>query len=261
MPVGAFTEQLDLPLLLVMAFFLFFLGLVFYLRQEDKREGYPLQSDRPRGTAGRVAVVGFPPLPKPKTFLLRGGKTVLAPRAQRERELNARPAYAFPGSPLMPLGDPLLDGIGPASYALKANEPDRTYDGDLKMVPMRDKPQYRLEETDIDLFGMPVFAADGAQVGIVHDLWINAHEYFVRYVEVELTEEPDRRRLLAPYAFCSFSERPRRMNFKTLTREQFLRVPIVAERDSITMREEDRINGYFAGGTLYAKSGDQSPFL
>ena len=36
------------------AFWIFFAGLILYLRREDKREGYPLESDRgrPRGRAG-----------------------------------------------------------------------------------------------------------------------------------------------------------------------------------------------------------------
>jgi photosynthetic reaction center H subunit len=43
------------------AFWLFFAGLVFYLRREDKREGYPL--DSPQGPRE-----GFPSVPPKKVY-------------------------------------------------------------------------------------------------------------------------------------------------------------------------------------------------
>jgi len=43
------------------AFWLFFAGLVIYLRREDKREGYPL--DSPQGPRE-----GFPSVPEQKVF-------------------------------------------------------------------------------------------------------------------------------------------------------------------------------------------------
>ena len=38
--------SIDLALIALYAFWIFFAGLIFYLRREDKREGYPLVSDR-----------------------------------------------------------------------------------------------------------------------------------------------------------------------------------------------------------------------
>jgi photosynthetic reaction center H subunit len=60
---------LDIAELTFFAFFLFFLGLVWYLRGEDRREGYPVEDDltgaahggndanrqRPRCAAGKCA--------------------------------------------------------------------------------------------------------------------------------------------------------------------------------------------------------------
>lgn len=259
MPTGAFTEQLDLPLLLVIAFFFFFLGLVYYIRQEDKREGYPLVSDRTVGTGNRVSIVGFPPLPKPKKFILQDGTVTYAPHPDQERELNVKDAYAVPGSPLMPLGDPLLDGVGPASYALKQDKPLRTMDGALTLGPLRNHPDYHLEGSGPDLFGMPVYAADGEPVGTVKDLWVNEIEYFIRYVEIDMTAGTGTGTMLAPFAFAD--TRHKRMKFGMLSREQFLNVPRIAGKEQITAREEDRLNAYFAGGTLYSKNGAQAPFL
>ena len=58
------TERIDLAQLALYAFWIFFAGLVYYLRREDKREGYPLQSD----TSTRP-VNGFPMPPAPKQFI------------------------------------------------------------------------------------------------------------------------------------------------------------------------------------------------
>ena len=52
----------DLPTLLIYLFWIFFALLVIYIRREDKRVGYPLESDRPT-----VAVQGYPAIPAPRT--------------------------------------------------------------------------------------------------------------------------------------------------------------------------------------------------
>ncbi|MBO0663318.1 PRC-barrel domain-containing protein [Jiella sp. MQZ9-1] len=254
MPGHSFTQQLDIPLLLLILFFLFFLGLVYYLRQEDKREGYPLQSDRTVGTGGRVSVVGFPPMPKPKTFRLMHGGAVMAPRVEPDRDLNAFSAYEFPGSPIMPSGDPLVDGIGPAAYGLKSDTPDLTVDGALKLVPLRNNSQYWLEETGTNPIGMTAIARDGLEVGTVVDVWINALEYFPRYLEIAANVESGGQRIVAPIAFATIKSSRKIVRFSALSRAQFFNVPRLASADQITMREEDRLNGYFAGGAFYGGS-------
>ena len=60
MPAGAITGYIDVAQLVLYAFWIFFAGLIFYLRREDKREGYPLESDR----AGRVDRPGLSRLPR-----------------------------------------------------------------------------------------------------------------------------------------------------------------------------------------------------
>jgi photosynthetic reaction center H subunit len=52
MKTGAVTSYIDVAQIALYAFWIFFAGLIFYLRREDKREGYPLESDR----SGRVRV-------------------------------------------------------------------------------------------------------------------------------------------------------------------------------------------------------------
>ena len=43
---GAITQYIDVAQIVLYVFWFFFAGLIWYLRREDKREGYPLESDR-----------------------------------------------------------------------------------------------------------------------------------------------------------------------------------------------------------------------
>ena len=56
------TEYIDFAQLSLYAFWLFFAGLIYYLRREDKREGYPLETRR------KVKVQGWPAIPAEKYF-------------------------------------------------------------------------------------------------------------------------------------------------------------------------------------------------
>ncbi|MBU6437489.1 MAG: photosynthetic reaction center subunit H, partial [Betaproteobacteria bacterium] len=46
MQTGAITGYIDVAQLVLYAFWVFFAGLIYYLHRENKREGYPLESDR-----------------------------------------------------------------------------------------------------------------------------------------------------------------------------------------------------------------------
>jgi photosynthetic reaction center H subunit len=60
------VEYIDFAQITVYLFWLFFAGLIIYLRREDKREGYPLESDR-KG----VDVQGWPAVPEARTPRLK----------------------------------------------------------------------------------------------------------------------------------------------------------------------------------------------
>ena len=45
MEIGAITSNIDVAQVVLYVFWIFFAGLIFYLRQEDRREGYPLEAD------------------------------------------------------------------------------------------------------------------------------------------------------------------------------------------------------------------------
>jgi photosynthetic reaction center H subunit len=55
-------EYIDGAQIALYTFWAFFVGLVIYLRREDKREGYPL--DSPQGPRE-----GWPPVPPKKEYL------------------------------------------------------------------------------------------------------------------------------------------------------------------------------------------------
>ncbi len=284
MPTGAITGYIDVAQLMLYAFWIFFAGLIFYLRREDKREGYPLESDRSE-RSGRVSVVGFPRPPAPKTFHLPHGGTQTAPRAEPPQgEIAARPAAGWPGAPLVPTGNPLKDAVGPAAYARRSNKPDLTWEGEPKIVPLRVATDFGIASRDPDPRGMPVVAADGREAGTVYDVWVDRSEFRILYLEVELPraavadaeeaseageaedtgKRPGRRRarrVMLPINFARVQPRHGRVKVVSLLAEQIAEVPPLARATQITLREEDRICAYYGGGHLYATPDRQEPWL
>lgn len=260
---SAFTRYVDVAQISLYVFWAFFAGLVFYLRREDKREGYPLV---PEGNQTRVrgAIEGFPPVPTPKVFLKPDGGVALSPPpGTLDGPVAAVPVGLFPGAPLTPTGNPLVDGVGPASWVARLDEPDTTFDGDNRMVPLRHKPEYHVSSKSSDPRDWIVVGADGLTAGIVRDLWIDEAETSVRYLEVELDASvaPDRHHVLVPETFVRFQRRRVRVSVRAILASQFADVPVLRNPDEITFREEDRLVGYFGGGGLYATPARLGPLL
>lgn len=258
MPSGAITSYIDVAQVTLYAFWIFFAGLIVYLRREDKREGYPLESDR----SDRVMVQGFPSIPSPKTFLLHDGSTRSAPRAEPPgRPIAAVPVAPWPGAPLEPTGNPMLDAVGPASYVDRADVPDLTYDHGLpKIVPLRVATDYFVEPRDPDPRGMPVIAADGLVAGEVSDVWVDRSEFLIRYLEVRVPAL-DGRTVLLPMPFARVVAHLRQIRVASITAAQFADVPALQSPDQVTFREEDRISAYFGSGHLYATPARLGPLV
>lgn len=256
MEVGAITGYIDIAQVTLYAFWIFFAGLIFYLHRENKREGYPLESER----SAYVTVQGFPPIPEPKTYRRRDGRTVRAPTGKGDaRPVAAVPAFGHLGAPLVPTGDPLADAVGPAAYAEREEEPERTWEGEPLIAPARLLPEVSVAAEDVDPRGMPLLAADHETAGRVVDLWIDRSEPQIRYLEVETRD--GRRRVLVPINFVRIDPRRREVRTRALTAAQIGRVPGIASDAQITKREEDRITAYWAGGFLYATPNRQEPLL
>ena len=260
MPSAALTSYVDVAQLTVYAFWLFFAGLIIYLRREDKREGYPLEHDV-AGFGGRDGYNGLPKTPDPKTFLLRSGETVMKPGPVNEREFLAEPACPYPGSAHEPTGNPLVDGVGPASYALRADTPDTTLDGLPKIVPMRVATDFWLPENEPDPRGLPVIANDGEVAATVRELWVDRSEVCARYYEIEVPTANGPRNVLLPINFTRFKKAAGHVKVIALNAAHFADIPATKEVDTVTLREEDRICAYFAGGKLYAEPSRLGPLF
>src|SRR5262245_9288054 len=263
MPKGAITEYIDVAQIVLYAFWVFFAGLIFYLRREDKREGYPLAYDRPENRP----YLNFPPIPAPKTYLLPDGKTVQAPRPDHEpADIKAVPAAGYPGAPLIPIGNAMLDAVGPGAYALRENVPDRTYEGLVKIVPLRiasgqvvvkteavapKGPRkvetidvastLRLSKHDPDPRGMTVYGADGVAAGVVTDVWVDRSEVIIRYLQLDVDGVTSTGPLLLPMNFAKVDRNLRTINVEAILGSQFKNVPAIASPDQITLLEEDKV--------------------
>jgi photosynthetic reaction center H subunit len=254
MSTGAITNYIDVAQLTLYGFWIFFAGLIYYLRSEDKREGYPLESDR----SGRVRVQGFPPIPNPKTFRLEHGETRSAPRAQSAGgALKATPVGAWPGAPLEPNGDPMADGVGPAAYAQRPDVPDRTIEGHAKIVPLRVATDFTVAARDPDPRGMDVIAGDGLVAGKVSDVWVDRSETIARYYEVQVGN----RSVLLPANFARVDKWRRRLKVKSVYAHHFATAPAPRDPNQVTLLEEDRICAYFASGNLYAHPSRLGPWI
>ncbi len=255
----AITQYIDVAQVVLYIFWACLAALIFYIRREDKREGYPLESDR----SGSITVQGFPAIPSPKTFLLADGTTVMAPRAEPHdsRAVNATPSGPWPGAPLVPDGDPMVDGVGPAVYAERLDIPDATALGTPKLVPLRVADDFHIDEHDPDPRGMNVIGADGKVGGTVRDVWIDRSEYIMRYLEVEVADKSGKRNVLLPTTMSRISGRNRQVTVKSITSKQFMKVPAQRKPDVVTRLEEDRICAFYAGGHLYATRSRAEPLL
>ena len=280
MQTGALTSYIDVAQVVLYAFWVFFFGLIIYLRREDKREGYPLEDDLPDAEGNiRLKTFSIPALPQPKTFLLPEGGTYSAPHDRRDRRpIAAVPTSRFPGAPLEPTGNPMLDGVGPASYAERSDLPDMGLDGQPRILPLRLARELYVVERDPNLMGMSVVGANGNVAGMVSDLWVDRTDMLIRYLEVELRSEYGGHRVLLPMTLARIKpqryagpdghitqrivkNRPREVRVISILAPQFAHVPTLQNPDQVTRQEEDKITAYYASGHRYAVPSRLGPVL
>lgn len=248
---------LDITELVFLAFVLFFIALIFYLRREDRREGYPLENEisgfveSPGGPLSRASV---------KTFKLPHGRGTVTPEdTRRERvDIPAKPAFGAHGAPFVPTGDPLIDGLGPASWADRKPIPDITHDGRPRIVPLSLDAHIAIAARDPNPVGMMVIGADKQPVGEVTEVWIDRAEHVIRYLQIA-TEVG--KTVLAPMAMSVVKKGKGVIVIDALNAAQFAGAPVPAAPDQITFYEEERIVAYFGGGYLYATPERQEPLL
>lgn len=240
--------SLDFATLLFILFVVFFIGLVFHLQKEGRREGFPLESDE----TGKLESIGVTWMPAAKAYKLADGRSVLRPDGQRDGSLADRFKRLAPwaGAPIQPVGDPMQSGIGPGAHAMREDMPDLTHENLPKIVPMSILPAFTVAQQDADPRGMDVVGADGGSAGTVTDIWVDRAEALVRYYEIELSAGG--RKVLLPYGFANVKGKSGKVIVSSILASQFAGVPAHASSDQVTRLEEDRISAYYGAGTLYA---------
>lgn len=257
MQTGAITPYIDVAQLVLYAFWIFFAALIWYLIKENKREGYPLVTNRPGERP-----TGLVPVPSPKTFLLPNGKTKSVPWNEPLEVLNARQSAPWEGAPIMPLGNPMQDGLGPASYTQRDNEPEKMPEGEDRIVPIRIAHGYSVASEDPDPRGAPVITLDGKTAGTVVDLWVDLADQQLVWYEADAATTPTRRVMFPATLVCvQGSGSAIKVKVASVTAQQFAEAPSLAEPNRISPREEDRLMAYFASGHLYATPQRSEPYL
>ncbi len=247
--------NVDWALLALWAFFLFFIALVFYLHRESYREGYPLEDEISGKYDGRSPLLFI----KKKTFKLpfgRGSVTVPDASNREPVEIAARRTDRSPGAPYVPTGNPLVDGVGPAAYANRAKLPDLDYEGHPRIVPIGASGLW-IEGRDPDPRGMTVTGCDDKVAGTVKDIWVDKADRLIRYLAVDTGT----RTVLAPMFMAKINRRTNTVKVDAVRADQFADAPAIDSADTITMYEEERVQGYFGGGYLYATRARQEPLI
>ncbi|MEM7056023.1 MAG: photosynthetic reaction center subunit H [Pseudomonadota bacterium] len=244
--IPAIVGNIDLALVSLYLFWLFFAGLIIYLQRENMREGYPLENDD--GTqAGNQGPFS---LPYPKTFKRPFGAgefTVPNDAKDDDRVIAMEQTSPAAGSPFEPTGDPMADGVGPAAWAMREDVPEVDGHGHPKLRPMSGLADF-LVTAGRDARGLPVHSHDGQVVATVSDMWVDVPEALVRYLEIDLADGGGKR--LAPIQLVKIKSE--HVGVHSLYAHHFSGIPTHAAADQVTKLEEEKISAYWCGGKLYA---------
>lgn len=259
MEIGAITEYIDAAQVVLYVFWAFFFFIIYYLVQENKREGYPLDTDS-LDPSKRRKIAGITSIPSPKTYLMQDGTTYTVPDLTRAdtRNLNARETSGSAGFPIEPDGNPLTAGVGPGAYADRADVPDMTIHGTPKIIPMRIAEGFHIDENDPDPRGMHVIGADGKSGGVITDVWVDPAEHLIRFLEVQVAEG---KTALFPINLVRISRRNGNVTVRVLQSIHFADIPAIKNPHQVTRLEEEKIFGYFGAGTLYGMPGRTEPIV
>lgn len=299
----AITSSIDTAQVVLYLFWIFFFGLVIWIRREDRREGYPLESEALRVVGPRNDIR----IPPAKTFLLPHdeGERKAPDFVRDEREVMGEKVSRAPGFPIEPVGEPLLSGVGPASFAQRSDHPELSHEDDKPVVvPMRAANGYSVSAGP-DPRGWTVLGADEGVVGTISDIWVDRADLMVRYLEIELPtsgvpetmskpeSKPDSESAsqgesedaddsgadaadgsssgasaasssnlrLIPISMLDLDERVKAVRVRALKADQFTHVPTLAQGESITLLEEEKVSAFYAGGWFYAEPNRREALL
>jgi photosynthetic reaction center H subunit len=247
--------NIDIALLSLYAFFLFFVGLVWYLNRESRREGYPLEDEM----TGRLHSTKIWDVGPPKTFRLPHGHGTVNPKTARDSmELKAKKTWGRSGSPYVPSGNPLVDGVGPAAFAQRAKRPDLDFEGHPRIVPLSVVEELSVDKRDADPRGYTMYGSDGVAAGVVTDIWIDRSDRLVRYLETRLANG---RQVLVPMTMVLVKGSKGTVRTDSISAAQFADAPAAPTSGTVTLDEEERTVAYFGGGYLYSSPSRQEPLI
>jgi photosynthetic reaction center H subunit len=221
-----FFGNFDLASAAIWLFYIFFAGLIYYLQTENMREGYPLETDdgAPAPNQGPF------PVPKDKTFILphgRGEVTVPSGQNPDRPVLALQRTSKAAGSPYVPTGDPMMDGVGPAAWAPRRDVPELDAHGHAKIKPMSKLEDFHVS-AGTDPRGKAVVTGDGSG-----------------------------QTRLIPMNFARIKSD--RVAVRSLYAGNMAGIPTTKSDAEITLLEEEKITAYYGGGTLYADPARLEP--
>ncbi len=247
MPLGSITYHIDFPTVAIWLFFGAFSAAGIVLRTLDKREGYPMRASpfdaRP--------MQGFPPPPAPVDLPSARGRRhggAASPSAGADlgrAALSVRRHAAVAG------GQSAAGRHRPWRLGDAARRADVDGKGRADAGAAAHSPEWSVETGEADPRGMAVLDRRYRTVGVVHDVWVDKSIKILRLFEVELHAGLGRGRVLVPIFHTDIEEKAREVRVTALEAHQFADVPMPAEPDEITAREDDRLNAYFAAGYFY----------
>jgi photosynthetic reaction center H subunit len=245
---------LDVAELTFYLFFLFFLGLVWYLNRESRREGYPLEHDITGKVGADISRLDFS---EKKIFQRPFGR---GPYIPEDVPRDAMPTNVLPrvyaGTPLDVTGEPLGSGVGPGGYAARADVPDVDMFGRPRIVPMASAEHIHVVANDTDPRGLPVTGLDGVVAGTVRDIWVDRSEHVIRYLDIALNGGGT---ATLPMPMVTVSRRG--VNTDSVKASQFAGCPQLKSPKHITLLEEEKVSAYFGAGYLWATPERSEPLV
>jgi photosynthetic reaction center H subunit len=139
----------------------------------------------------------------------------------------------------------MVDGVGPASWSPRADQPELDGKGYPKIVPMSSHDSFSVS-AGRDPRGLPVMGRDKEVAGTVTDLWIDEPEQMVRYLEIDVEGAGKR---LVPMQLAVIKRG--HVMVRSLVKERFAGIPAHKSDQQVTLLEEDKISAYVAAGSLY----------
>ena len=258
-----FAGTIDITEMVLYLFFAFFLCLVIYLQNEGTREGFPIEDD----VTGKIESNNgfFFRAADPKAYLMSDGTTRMKPDGIRDtHDMSFKRTAAWSGSPIEPVGNPLTSGVGPGAYAIRADVPDMTSHGSVRIAPLRIAPDYFTDPKDAQLVGMALVGNDKKCGGTITDIWVDRAEFLIRYLEVATINTDGTgtgKTVLVPMTMCAVKKATKTVLLDAVYGHQVAGAPQLANPNQITLLEEEKCVGYFGAGYLYATKEMVEPLL